>query len=116
MTSPPARVPSAQNARRSTPSAVMLRRKCTEPSANSRLTPPLWLLEKSSRPPSASVRMLIQLLWTSTKHAAGAVALAHGLLVPARTTPPLGAPAQRPLTCDQARSPTITVLLVPSVM
>src|SRR5947209_3542949 len=50
----------------------MLRRKWIDPSAKSRLTPFPWQLEKSSRPPSASVVMLIQLLWASTRQGDGA--------------------------------------------
>src|SRR5215831_16446246 len=105
MTSPPARVPIAQKARRSGPSAVILRRNRTEPSANTRLTPPVWLLLKSSRPPSASVRMLIQLLWTRPNTEAPAVALVQGFIGPARTNAPLGAPAQAPVAWLRARSP-----------
>ena len=65
---------------------------------------------------SASVRMLIQLLCASPRHAAGAVAVCQGLLAPARVMPPSGAPAQMPRTIAHARSPAITVWLVPSVM
>ena len=35
---------------------------------------------------------------------------------PARVTAPRGAPAQMPFVCDQARSPIMVVLLVPSRM
>src|SRR5947209_4705647 len=79
MTSPPARVPRAQKSWCSAPSAVMLRMKWTEPSAKRRFTPPVWLLEKSSSPPSASVVMLTQLLWTRTSAWAGPVALGQVL-------------------------------------
>src|SRR5262249_43493004 len=109
-------VPAAQNANRRGPSTVMLATNRTEPSANTRLTPPVCLLEKSSRPPSASVVMLIQLLWASTRHAADAVDVVHGFVGPARVMAPLGAPAQIPLVSCQARSPIMVVLLVPSVM
>ena len=44
-------------------------------------TPPLWKLEKSSFPPSESVRMLIQLLWTKTRHGAPAVEYGQALMI-----------------------------------
>src|SRR5258708_38049436 len=106
----------AQNVYRFGPSAVTLWRKRTDPSPKGRLTPSVGLLEKSSNPPSASVLMLIQLLWARIKHCGLPVVFVHGLVGPGRVTAPFGTPARRPLVWDQARSPTNTVVLVPSVM
>src|SRR4051812_32774496 len=88
----------------------------TEPSPNTRFTPPVCLLEKSSSPPSESLVILIQLLCTSVKHGAGAVVVCHGFSSPGRVTALFGAPAQMPCVSDQARSPAKVVLLSPSVM
>ena len=60
--------------------------------------------------------MFTQLLWTSTKAGAAAVADAQGFIGPGRASALLGAPAQTPCVSAQARSPARTVWLVPSVM
>src|SRR5439155_26240501 len=77
------------------------------------------MLEKSSRPPSVSVVVLLRWLWASTKVAAGYQAApqpGHGFRVPRLQSPPLTAPAQMPLAFAQARSPTRIVVLLPSAM
>src|SRR5437763_1853699 len=94
----------------------MFRKKWTEASAKSTLAPDGWLLENSSRPPPASVRMLTQLLWARISAGDAYVAVFQGLRAPARASAPAGAPAQVPFTCPQDRSPAMAVWLVPSTM
>ena len=86
------------------------RMKRAEPSANKPFAPPVCLLERSSSPPSASVVMLIHLLWTRMWTWVGPLALVQGFVGPGLVTPPLGAPAQLPLVSAHARSPIIVVL------